>query len=137
MRRVHARTSIHEVHETIANAVLDAQQGEVEAAQGRATGIDVHANRCVGTKPVFPLRAAGKVVDVFFVLIVRYAHAHQNAARRAAIKASTLCHEHRAGERDGSSLNAKAGDADGFEFLSAQLFKPQGHDNIKMSGIFH
>ena len=122
VRGIHTRALLHEVHEAIANAVLDAKQREVKASQWRTASIDVHADRGVRPEPVFPLRAAGKVVDVFFVFVVGYAHAHQDAACGAAVEAGTLRVEHRALERHGALLHTYVTNADGSKFLRTKFF---------------
>lgn len=126
MSRIHARTTIHEVHETIANAVFNAQEREVETSQRRTTGVDIDTNRGIRPEPVFPLRSAGKVVDILFVLVVGNSYTHQDAACRTAIETGTLRHEHGARKGHSATLDAHTGDTDDFQFLSANSSSPRG-----------
>ena len=64
----------------------------------------IDAKRRIGVKVMLPLGSAGKVINIFFVVVIRIAEAKKDAAGNAACHARTHC-------RDfvGAKAHARAG----------------------------
>ena len=124
--RVDAGPRAGHVAHHVADGVLDAQRGEVQALQRRALCGDVHADGLVRRDPLRPVDAAPEVVQVVFVAVVAVHHRPQHALRDAA--AQVQAHrvldafvDHHAAAPGNHAL-VRADDADAFlgeQFLAA------------------
>ena len=66
--------------QAVDDRVLDLQVGEIQAAQGRAHGGGVHAQRLAAMHEAVPLDPAGDPEDLFLVAVAPRAHLAQHAA---------------------------------------------------------
>ena len=70
----------------IAHRVLDAQRGEVQAAQRAARGGGVHTQGVLRRDPLRPVDAAGQFIQRLLVAVLTLGHFHQHALRQAQLK---------------------------------------------------
>ena len=137
MSAFHVRTLFKKVHEAVADTVLNAQEGEVQALQRRAMRVDVDAERLACVKIVFPLGAAGEVIDVFGVAVVARTQAHQDAACQAAREAGAHGGFHVAVKSNAAAFGFVDFAACGDEFIGEHRLEPQRADGIERKRFCH
>jgi hypothetical protein len=97
---VHRRPCALALAHAVAYGVLDAQRREREAAQRRAGGGDVDAQRAARVEQALPVELVRERIKVAFVAISPGRHPPQHAARHARLEVGTACELERPAECD-------------------------------------
>ena len=124
-------TTSREVAEAVADAVLDAEHGEVDRFERAALAVGRDLDRQVGTEPLLPRGVCSHFINVAGVPVGGLGDLHEHAAGEAGVEAYGHRRGGGAGKGDAATRSADAFGAAGGDFASKQFFKPEGADGVK------